>query len=174
MTENDILDAIGDIDPAYLEEAQKKPVTQRSRWIRMGSIAACLVLFLVVPLGIHLYLLNVNSYDYAPQSYQECDVYYLEDHAIVSVTAGVWGGDAEMFEVWKNKNGIDVQIDLKIVNVSVSHNESADGNTVYVTVPASMEAWFTNEDGVLRLEALKKTIASYRSITIDRLEMIYA
>lgn len=168
MTENDILDAIGDIDPAYLEEAEKKPATQRARWIRMGSLAACLVLFLAVPLGIHLYLLNVNSYDYAPQAYQECEVYYLDDHTIVSVIAGVWGGDAEMFEVWKNKNGIDVQIDLKTVNVS------ADGDTVYVTLPASMAAWFTNEDGALRLEALKKTIASYRSITVEKLEMIYA
>ena len=173
MTENDILDAIGDIDPAYLEEAQRNPAPQRARLIRMGSLAACLLLFLAIPLGIHLYLLNVESYDYAPPSYQECYVYYVNGNEIACVHTGVCGGDAEMFEAWKNKNGIDEKIDLKIVNVSVSHEDSAEGASVYVTLPASMETWFTNEDGALRLEALKKTIASYRNITIGRFELIY-
>ena len=173
MTENDILDAIGDIDPAYLEEAQRNPAPQRARLIRMGSLAACLLLFLAIPLGIHLYLLNVESYDYAPPSYQECYVYYVNGNEIACVYTGVCGGDAEMFEAWKNKNGIDENIDLKNITVSVSHDGATDGDTVCVTVPASVSAWFVDEDGALRLEALKKTIASYRNITIGRFELIY-
>ncbi len=173
MTENDILDAIGDIDPAYLEEAQGRTLMQRSKLFRMGSLAACLLLFLAIPLGIHLYLLSMESYDYAPQSYQECGVYYVEDHAIVCATVGIWGGDAEMLEVWANKNGLARKLDLKSVGVSVSRDGSAYGHTAYVTLPASAAAWFESEDGALRLEALRKTVASYRNITVDRLELIY-
>ena len=50
MTEHDILDAIGDIDPMYLEEAKRRPLRGRIKWVSIGSLAACLALLLVFPL----------------------------------------------------------------------------------------------------------------------------
>ena len=78
MTEHDILDAIGDIDPAYLEEAKNKSAMTKRKWIGLGSLAACLLVFLMIPLGYQHYWLAYENLDYTADDYVECDIYYLK------------------------------------------------------------------------------------------------
>lgn len=168
MTEHDLLDAIGDIDPAYLEEAKSKPTVSKKKWIAFSSLAACLLLFF--SLGYRHYWLVYESPDYTSEAYEECCVYYLKDHALYYEITGVCGGDAEMFEIWKEKNGITGQSGLQNIVLSPLEDGVCD---VFVTIPASMAVYFENEDGAWRLEALKKTIGSYRDIVINSFELIY-
>ena len=173
MTENDILDAIGDIDPTYLEEVQSRPGKFKRAWIGVASLAACLILFLI-PLAYQHYMRSFDDVDYSAEDYTECFVYYVKDHAVYYESAGVRGGDREMFEVWKNKNGIAEEAVLQNVVFSPQQDGTEDhADTVSVTLPASLRHYFENEDGAWRREALKKTLASYRNVTIDTIELIF-
>ena len=174
MTENDILDAIGDIDPVYLEEVNKKVEIKKIKWWRAGSLAACLLVLLIVPLWLQHGWWAHESVDYAATEYAECNIYYVKDHALYYEAAGVLGGDLEMFEAWKNKNGITEEAVLQNVVFSPGQDDTDDhAKAVIVTLPASLNDYFENEDGFWRTEALKKTLASYRNITIDTIELIF-
>ena len=173
MTEHDILDAIGDIDPVYLEEARRKPLISNKKQWAFGALAACFLLFLIIPVAHQLYWLNSDACDYAPESYQECYIYYVEEGNICREFTGIRGGDSEMFEAWKIKNGIKKFVDPKEVNFSFSESDSGQGYAVILTLPASMERYFKNEAGTLRLEALKQTVASYRNIEVHTLTLVY-
>lgn len=178
MTEYDILDAIGDIDPAYLEEAKDKSFHFRKKWIGIGSLAACLLIFFICPLAHQYYWLNYESLDYVATEDVECCVYYVQNHALYYESVGVRGGDVEMFEVWKSKNGITKKGVLQNIVLLPAPNEPDQGSkahyeTVCVTVSSSLKNYFENEDGAWREESLKKTIESYRRVTIDTLEMIF-
>ena len=177
MTENDILDAIGDIDPAYLEEAESKSSADKFKWIGFGALAACFFMFLIFPLGYYHYLWGANNGDYAPKDYNECAVYYVRDGEILYEATGVWGGDTEMFAAWMEKNDININVDLSAIGFSFAPSDGAEdgsgGYLVTVTVPSAISAYFEKDNGALLLEALKKTIASYRHITVGGLELIY-
>lgn len=172
MTEHDILDAIGDIDPMYLEEAKRRPLRGRIKWVSIGSLAACLALLLVFPL--QYYLLNrEENKDYAPKADQECAVYFVQDGALYYETVGVLGGDAEMFETWARKNGVTDVIDLKDISFSFTMI-ATDFFDVIVTVPMGLAHYFEGDDGALHSESLKRTIASYRNIEIGSLAVVYS
>ncbi len=178
MTEHDLLDAIGDIDPAYLEEATGKSVNGKRKWVGVGALAACLVLFLIFPIGYRHYWMTYENLDYSTEDYVECYVYYVKDHALYYETAGIWGGDMEMFEVWKSKNGITEEGSLQsIVLSSVPGNANMGSaeryDTVFVTLSASLQGYFEDEDGAWRIESLKRTVASYRGLEIDEIELIF-
>ena len=174
MTENDILDAIGDIDPAYLEEVNTKHETKKIRWWTTGALAACLLVVLIVPVWLQHSWLSYESVDYAATDYAECNIYYVKDHALYYESAGVLGGDPEMFEIWKSKNGITEEAVLQNIVFSPKQDGTEDyADTVFVTLPDSLRCYFEREDGSWRTEALKKTIASYRKVTIDTIELIF-
>ena len=174
MTENDILDAIGDIDPAYLEEVNTKHETKKIRWWKTGALAACLLVVLIVPVWLQHSWLSYESVDYAATDYAECNIYYVKDHVLYYESAGVLGGDPEMFEIWKSKNGIAENAVLQSIALSPQQDGAEDrADTVIVTLPASLSRYFENEDGAWRSEALKNTIASYRKVTVDTIELIF-
>ena len=174
MTENDILDAIGDIDPTYLEEINTKSETKKIRWWKTGALAACLLVVLIVPVWLQHSWLSYESVDYAATDYTECNIYYVKDHVLYYESAGVLGGDAEMFEIWKSKNGIAEKAVLQSIALSPQQDGAEDrADTVIVTLPASLSRYFENEDGVWRSEALKKTIASYRGVIIDAIALTF-
>ena len=182
MTADDILDAIGDIDPMYLEEAKRKPNFRRLG-ICVGTIAACLaLLFVFQGMYYHQYLLN---YDYAPEAYEEFFVYYLEGQTIKMEKVGVFGGDMEMFDVWKTKNGIGKEVTLqKLSLISVDSKPGAESGSatdknqsrciLRVTVSASIAAYFETENGEALSECLKETIASYWNVETDDVELVYS
>ena len=174
MTENDILDAIGDIDPAYLEEVNAKAGTKKIKWWSAGSLAACLLLVLIVPVLLQHSWWAYESVDYVATEYETCNIYYVKDHVLYYEAAGVSGGDLEMFEIWKTKNGIKKEATLQSIVLSPKQDGTADHiETVLVTLPDSLRRYFENEDGAWRKEALKNTIASYRNITIEAIELIF-
>lgn len=174
MTENDILDAIGDIDPAYLEAVNIKTETKRIKWWKVSSLTACLLLLLIVPLWLQNGWFAHESVDYAVTDYAECNIYYVKDHALYYEATGVSGGDLEMFEIWKTKNGITEEAVLQNIVFSPQQSGAQDhADTVLVTLPDALRRYFEDEDGSRRTEALKKTIASYRSVTIEAIELIF-
>ena len=172
MTKHDILDAIGDIDPAYLAEAKRKPVIAKFKWIGVTSLAACLILMLVIPVCYQYFFLKPTDVDYAPIESNECSVYFVQDGELNSESVDVLGGDAEMFQIWAIKNSVKETIDLKDISFAVSQSES-DLFDVLVTVPVMLSHYFQDEDGDLLLDSLKKTIASYRNIEIGVLSITY-
>ena len=60
-----------------------------------------------------------------------------------------------------------------IVLFSEPTGNSNGVDTAFVTLPASLKSYFENEDGAWRTEALKKTIASYRKVKVDAIELIF-
>ncbi len=178
MTEHDILDAIGDIDPAYLEEVNTKTEPKKIKWWKTGSWAACLLLLLIVPIGLQHGWWAHESVDYAATEQVECHIYYVKDHALYYEDAGIGGGDLEMFEIWKEKNGIKKDSALQSIVLSPTQDGADTGaaehyDTAIVKLSSSMRRYFENEDGIWRKEALKKTIASYRNVTINTIELIF-
>ena len=172
MTEHDILDAIGDIDPAYLVEAKRKPLMSKVKWVGVASLAACFLLLFTVPICYQHFWLKTTDIDYAPKESRECSVYFLQDGDLYDESVEVFGGDAELFEVWAMKNRMTETVDLQDISFEVSQRE-ADIFDVLVRIPILLSHYFEGEDGVLRLEALKRTIASYREIQIGVLSIEY-
>ncbi len=172
MTEHDILDAIGDIDPAYLEEARRKPVPIRLKWAGIGSLAACLLLLIIFPFHARV-LKMAESGDFAPAEGVECSVYFVRDNALYYESANILGGDAEMFETWARKNGMKETMDLKSISFDFIPRE--DGLLdVTVTVSSSLSHYFEGNEGDLLLDSLKRTVASYRDIEIGSLSVVYS
>ena len=172
MTEHDILDAIGDIDPTYLEEARRKPISGKIRWAGASALAACFLLLLIFPVHF-LFLRTAESNDYTSTEDRECDVYFVQDGALYYETVDIRGGDAEMFEAWARKNGVTESIDPKEISVLLNRKE-ADLFDVTVTVPAWFSHYFEGKEGALRLDSLKRTAASYRDIGIGELLIVYS
>ena len=184
MTADDILNAIGDIEPIYLEEAKGKPKFKRL-WICVSSVAACFFLFFVFQ-GMYYqqYLLNYDDSNYAPEAYEEFFVYYVEDGEVKKEKVGVFGGDMEMFDVWKSKNGIGNEVTLhKISSITVNSKPAPESGPVSdenqhrhilrVTVSASLAAYPESEGGELLSDCLKKTIASYWNVESEDIELVY-
>lgn len=172
MTEHDILDAIGDMDPAYLEEARRRPASRKVRWERVSALAACFLLLLIFPVHV-FFLKTAENSDFTSAEDRECVVYFVQDGALYYETADILGGDAEMFEAWARKNGIAEIFELK--DISFVFTQREDGlYEAAVTVPASLSRYFEGEYGVLRLDSLKRTVASYRDIGIALLSVTYS
>jgi len=185
MTTDDILDAIGDIDSAYLEEAGKKPIILRKSFLA-GALAACFVFLFVFPFGYYRhYLLRNDECNYVAEAYEEFFVYYVKDHSVEAEHVGVFGGDMEMFDVWKDKNHIGKNVSIQKISLlavqalpdGVFGDASDEANHRYIlriTVSASLAPYFEAADGALLMECLMKTIASYRNVTLDDIELIYS
>jgi hypothetical protein len=77
-----------------------------------------------------------------------------------------------MFEVWARKNGVTEAFDL--CNIAFEFTQAEDGSfDVIITVPASLGHYFESGSGALRLDSLKRTLASYREIDIAALSIVY-
>ena len=172
MTEHDILDAIGDIDPAYLEEAKQIPSKRKIKWVGFGALAACFLMFLIFPFGYRHYFKMTPENDYAPKDYRTCSVYYEQEGALYYDEMDVQGGDAEMLEIWARKNGVTEAFDL--CDISFEFTQRDDGSfEAVITVPAFFTGYLESGSGALRLDSLKRTVASYREIDIAELSIVY-
>jgi hypothetical protein len=172
MTEHDILDAIGDIDPAYLEEARQSHAQRKIKWVGFGALAACFLMFLIFPFGFRHYFKMTSENDYAPKDCKTCSVYYEQDGELYYEELEVLGAESEMFEVWARKNGVTEAFDL--CNIAFEFTQAEDGSfDVIITVPASLGHYFESGSGALRLDSLKRTLASYREIDIAALSIVY-
>ena len=74
MKKKDIIDAVGDIDYDMVEEAEAKPVENSggNMWLKLGTVAAVLVLFLVF-VGLSL-LLNRQDEPILPPTTNSNDI----------------------------------------------------------------------------------------------------
>ena len=172
MTEHDILDAIGDIDPAYLEEAKRIPAKRKIKWVGFGALAACFLIFLIFPFGYHHYFKMTPENDYAPKDYRRCCVYYEQDGALYYIEKDVQGGDAEMFEIWARTNGVTEAFDLCDISFEITQGDNGSFDVV-ITVPALFTYYLEHGNGALRMDSLKRTIASFCEIDIAELSIVY-
>ncbi len=62
MKNNDLLDAIGDVDDELIEQAKPKRRSHRRVWSTLGAIAACLVLVATIPMVLNF----LNVFDNEP------------------------------------------------------------------------------------------------------------
>ena len=188
MTASDFLEAMGEIDDRYIQEAKQepkqKPKFKKTIWIGVGSLAACFLIILALPLSfLHMRMMNNGSSDYVSEAYENFSVYFVQGDEICQESTGVYGGDSEMFGVWKEKNNIGsdvglIELSLLLVakpEESGSPNDNEEARyIVRVKVSASMEDYFTQKNRALLTESLMKTIASYHHVTIDDMELIFS
>ncbi len=105
----------------------------------------------------------------------ERTIYYLDNGVIVSVTEDILCTSEELFSCWCELNGIgeDVRlVDLQltsngresIVNVNgedMTISEPGDKRILRLNVSAELNAYLTDGEGGLLLEALKQTMLAY-------------
>jgi len=175
MKADDLLDAIGELDELYLEPLEEKPKRRKIVWSGIGSLAACLLLFLFLPNGLLNRMAMQNEADYVSKEYTSLWVYYAEDGSLSSFRYEIHGGDAEMFAAWKNKNGIGADVLLKDIELwEAAPSNSETGYLLRVTLTASFSQYLeADADGLLR-ESLKRTVASYAGVMILDMELILA
>ena len=175
MTTDDLLDAIGEIDDSHIASSEEKPRRRKIVWTGVGSLAACLILFLFLPNGLLNRLAwNREATDYAPKDYTRFSVYYADGETLSSFTYEICGGYEEMFFAWKNQNGIGEEV-LLIDFALLPFSDTAGSESQYVfciTVSSAFSDYLEKADKGLLMESLKKTVASYTGNEIKDIELI--
>ena len=179
MKVDDLLDAIGEIDDSFIEPMAEKTKRKKIFWSGIGSLAACLALFLFLPNGLLSRWMSHSEADYAPMDYTSFLVYYVDGDSMMSFNYEIFGGYDEMFFAWKNQNGIAQDVLLKDMTIhSASDGDSEfslnsdllSDNILRVTLSSSFSSYLEENDSLL-LESLKKTVASYLGIRISEIEL---
>lgn len=138
----DLLDAIGDVDNAFIAEAEKQEAVKKRRlwrkkstWIAAGSAAACLVLALTLPVltgwltsGDKEEIMSGNAVwedatldiGWIEREPQDIGIYYLSGGEIVRKTVHMCDTPGERFDAWKEANGIGG--DVPFVKVYIWNN----------------------------------------------------
>ena len=88
------------------------------------------------------------------------------------VEKDVQGGDAEMFEIWARTNGVTEAFDLCDISFEITQGDNGSFNVV-ITVPALFTYYLEHGNGALRMDSLKRTIASFCEIDIAELSIVY-
>lgn len=159
MKSDDILDAIGLVEDACVKKAKEKKKTKKNMWITIGTIAACLVLFFLIP-----NIPNFIGYDAEdPGAGDDVWIYYVDGDAISREQATLPKTSQAVFASWKEKNGIGE--DVVLLDVTESLEE--DGAALYITVSANIETYYEIIDSELLLESLKQTMTGYSEIVYD-------
>lgn len=179
MKPDDLLDAIGEIEDSYLETAYEKQPKRAIKWIGIGSLAACFLLILLIPLGFLHGMNQMSEVDYSSKDITRFSVYYADGEALSHLTYEIHGGYEEMFFAWKNQNGIGKEVllqDITLLNASLKEDfdgELQSEKILRITVSASFSAYLEENKQGLLLESLKKTVASYMGAKIADIELIF-
>ncbi len=158
MKPDDLLDAIGNVDDALIATAQECPRRKHlsKLWIPLASVAACVLLFIVLPV-VFISLRGAGSEDYAepPKTGQSpgnvrVQIYYLKDNEIATSEQLLLPSVEEIFAAWLALNGIDEEVRL----IRISY---ADGVTTF-TVTEELVTYYDTMDASLLLESLQTTL----------------
>ena len=181
MRADDLLDILGEIDDVYLETAKEKTKRRKIMWTTVGSLAACFLLVLLIPLGFLHGMSQESDVDYSSKDITRFSVYYVDGAALSHRVYEIHGGYEEMFFAWKKQNGIDgnivlkdIEMQAKIQEGNTGSNDSSDGEYVLrITISSSFADYIENEDSTLLQESLKQTVASWVGVRISDIELIF-
>lgn len=162
MKSDDILDAIGLVEDAYIKKAKEKKKSKKNKknmWITIGTIAACLVLFFLIPNIPNFIGYNAEG----PEDGNHVWIYYVDGNAISREQATLPKTSQAVFASWKEKNGIGEEVVL----LDVTESPEEDGAALYITVSANIETYYETIDAELLLESLKQTMTGYSELVYD-------
>lgn len=188
MKPDDILDAIGNVDEACVKKAKEKR-SHKALWITIGSLAACLLVILILP------RMNMSSDSAQSQAGDEemvidheyVWIYYVEDGQIRRTKEYAALQASSIFAVWKEKNGIGDEVELikfKIESDSTTSTYEYDGEGVVkheigdrrvlnMTVSANLEAYYETVDPELLLDSLRQTMTGYSDLEYEECNIYF-
>lgn len=152
MNSIDILNAIGDVDDEYAAMAKLGKKSHKMLWITLGSsLAACLVLFIGVPV---IFAMTMRAGAPAPENaalledgaypdigtaieivpvYADAEIFYVADGKICSKTLPMYYKPDEVFAAWREASGIGDEVELvkcEIKDNSTDTEKEVNGETV--------------------------------------------
>lgn len=178
MRGDEFLDAIGQIDPDLIEEADRPPKRRVHFWRMLPAAAACLlVTFAAVYFPLWQGSDPLDTANSLPQSDSD-SVPYAESMPSEPVFGAgktvVWyveGGELQtqqipplldpqdVFAAWRTANGIAEEVQL----LSCTAEEAG----VQLTVTSNLADYSASADGELLLESLRQTMALHFCISTD-------
>ncbi len=137
MNSIDILNSIGEVDDEYAARAKAKKTPYKTVWIALGSsLAACLTLFLAVPLIFAMrgasapaagaaepHGETASPIEYIDEKHQNTDneltlaygdakIFYVADGKISSKTQSMYYKPEDIFAAWREANGIGNEVEF--------------------------------------------------------------
>ncbi len=171
-------------------------VTNKTVWMKLGVIAASLVLLL----GIGILICTHLSMNEKPATltggeimeeptpvYEDTLIYYVDNDGSIAYEEIFLKQSAEdVFEAWKKKNGIGDEvtlIDTIIKDNGTTHTETHGDLTVlvytrgdyfelHVTISKNIENYFDNLEQETLLDTLEKTMRGYINIEFNDYKLI--
>ena len=202
MRKEEFFELIGDIDEEKVKAAETVPEKSRkTKLIRIGLYAAACAALMI---GAGAWLRsnsalehnesepgresninnNENDSDTAIDlEYDDISIYYVKDSEIKSETEYLPCSPKDIFEVWKDKNGIGDEV--KLINVKIENNgtEKVDSliasytpgdSFIYnITVTASLKDYFDTLPREELEKSLELTLTSYGDMGYDEFNIIY-
>ena len=187
-----LLDAIGDVDEELLSDGPRRKRKKRP-WLG-GVIAACAALAVALPVVLlgsgrknsPLPTNGVNSQeDRVNEIGERWDIGYAVENVEVRIYAVNGGkitftdmelpGTAEsVFDAWKTQNGVGEEVKLlrteqtdngeTTVSNGVATHTVGDHFVTRVAVSENLRDYYTEPDGGLLLDSLKRTLAEFTRI----------
>lgn len=179
MRGNELLDAMGQIDPDLIEEADRLPKRRASFWRILSAVAAAclLVTFAAVYFPFWqgtdlpstagaLPQSDSNSVPYAESMPSEpvfgtgqTMVWYVDGNELQMQRIPSLSDPQDVFAAWRTANGIAEEVQL------VSCTAGEDGAQLMVT--GNLADYSASADGELLLESLRQTMAMHFGLSAD-------
>ncbi len=77
MKKYDLLDAIGNADDEFVQDAKQKKKSNKKVWAMLGSIVACLVLVMAIPMALNFF--NLGGGDNGAEGVIHNGIFFVED-----------------------------------------------------------------------------------------------
>ncbi len=193
MKSIDILDAIGKVDDECVKKAKEIKQSHNKKWMTVGSLAACMVLFFMVPFIYNAFQgTHMAGHDGAGGQEDlavESDyvwVYYVDSDEIKRTSQYLPLSAEQIFYAWREQNGIGDEVEfhkVKIDSDSKTTESVFDGEGVVkheigdyfiynITISKRIEEYYHLVDSELLLESLKQTMIGYSAIEYDEYNLI--
>lgn len=179
MRSDEFLDAIGQIDPDLIEEADRLPKRRASFWRMLPPVAAACLLVTFAAVYVSFWQSadlpstagalpqsDSNSVPYAGSMPSEpvfgagqTVVWYVEGDVLQTQRISSLSDPQDVFAAWRTANGIGEEVQL----LSCTAGE----DSAQLTVTANLADYSASADGELLLESLRQTMALHFGLSAD-------
>ena len=194
MRADDLLDAIGKIDDESILDAKQIKKSKKRTWITIVSVAACLVLFFLIPNIPNFIGYNSSDDRYTEMSstemilaYDYIDVYYIENNTIKSEKVYLPCSPEDIFYYWRDKNGIGEEVRFIKVKIesnskttvsqfqgeNVVEHQIGDYHVYNLTISKNFKNYYKQFEESLLLEALEKTMKYNDSMNYNEFNIYF-
>lgn len=193
MKPHDIFDAIGNVDETCVMKAKEKKKSHKRIWITASSIAACLALIICLPI-IFISMNNMgtdknntagpNDSNNGEMAMEQDNIwiYYVDGDEISRERQYLPMAPENIFNAWKEKNGIGAEVEFIRVNIDSDSKTSEKNGMVEhqigdyfvynLTISKSIENYYNVFNKDLLLDSLKQTMTGYSNIEYDEYNLI--